>query len=67
MALEDYARALFRAEGAQALPDTEGTGRIAGVRLHAPALEPAPETVADLRDFARQLAEGGPRGGLGWS
>jgi hypothetical protein len=65
VALEDYARALARAEKAEvALVDA----RVAGVHLCAPREDLGDRLRRDLADFAAELVRRteGP-GGLGWS
>ena len=66
VALEDYARALTRAEAAEVLP-AEGTpSAVRGVHVCSPRVAITPALAADLDAFARGLAaETG--GGLGWS
>jgi len=65
MALEDYARVLARAEGAEAV---RGAGdEVTGVRLRG-ASEPVPSAVSrDIEAFARDLAARGGGSGLGWA
>jgi hypothetical protein len=67
LALEDYARALVQAGGAEALRSPDNPGVVRGVRLRGPALALSPALVRDVQDFARglTLGRGGP--GLGWS
>lgn len=67
VALEDYARALTRAAGAEAVRSDAAPAEVVGVRLFAPALGPSSEARRDIEDFARGLAveRGGP--GLGWA
>jgi hypothetical protein len=66
VALEDYARALTRAAGAEALPAGDGPGRLRGVHLCAPAVRPEGAVRDDIEAFARDLA-GRTGDGLGWS
>ena len=66
VALEDYARALFRAGAAEAVRAAGDPAKVGSVHLCAPQ---APITAAlrrDLEDFARSLVVG-TGGGLGWS
>jgi hypothetical protein len=64
VALEDYARELTRASGAEALPGE--AGRLAGIALLAPRVAPEGDVLEDIEAFARDLAE--REGfGLGWS
>jgi hypothetical protein len=66
IALEDYARVLTVAAGAEAVRG-DGTGaRVTAVRLLAPAAPPTAAQQRDIEDFARGLlAESGGLG-LGW-
>jgi hypothetical protein len=69
VALEDYARALTGAQGAEALhPDGEPT-RVWGVRVYG-AAAPTREVLEDLEAFARELArppeKGRPGAARGW-
>jgi len=66
VALEDYARELARAQGAEAIPAPDDPGRVAGVHLCAPAVRPGSAVVEDIEAFAREMAER-TGGGLGWS
>ena len=64
VALEDYARALSGSSAAEAVHETRG---IVGVHLCG---LPAPLSATarkDISDFARELAQKVPGGGLGWS
>ena len=64
VALEDYARELTRASGAEAL--LGDAGRLAGIALEAPLVAPEGDVLEDIEAFARDLAE--REGfGLGWS
>ena len=64
-ALEDYARVLARAEGAEAMRGADT--RVGGVRL-LQAATPFPLGAArDIEDFARDLATRGGGSGLGWA
>lgn len=64
VALEDYARVLTRAEGAEAVPAPDG--RLGGLHLCAPAEPPRAAVVGDIEAFARDMAERAGDG-LGWS
>jgi hypothetical protein len=66
LALEDYARVLARAAGAEVIraPAGAAEGRVAGVRLAG--ARATPEARADIEAFAHGLARG-EGGGLGWS
>ena len=66
VALEDYARALTRAEAAEVLAAEGEPPRVRGVHVCRPQAPVTPALRADLDAFARGLAvEAG--GGLGWS
>ena len=65
VALEDYARALVQAQGAEAVPAADGS-LVAGLHLWAPAVPPRGAVAEDIEAFAREMtARGGER--LGWS
>jgi hypothetical protein len=66
LALEDYARALTRAGGAEAVAAPDDPGRVSGVHLCAPADPPEGRLLEDLEAFAREMAEEVGEG-LGWS
>jgi len=66
VALEDYARALTRAHGAQALLADGGAPTVRGVHLCGLAAPLEPASTEDIEAFARELAERSG-GGLGWS
>ena len=66
VALEDYARALAWAEGAEVVPVSDDPGRVAGVHLCAPAIRPGGAVTEDIEAFAREMAERTGEG-LGWS
>jgi hypothetical protein len=66
VALEDYARVLFKAAAAEAVPEDKGAGRIIGVHLCGPAVPPDERVSEDLEAFARELAEESGEG-LGWT
>ncbi|HET7746190.1 MAG TPA: hypothetical protein VFM29_02750 [Vicinamibacteria bacterium] len=65
VALEDYARALLRATGAEAVRATRDPSLVRAVHVCAPGLSPGPAILTDLEDFAKSLVVG--VGGLGWS
>jgi hypothetical protein len=62
VALEDYARALTRAEGAEAIPAPGDPGRLGGLHLCAPLETPPGAVIEDVEAFAREMAH---RGGDG--
>jgi hypothetical protein len=66
VAIEDYARVLTRAEGADAIPAPGDDGRVGGVHLCAPSLPASGAVLEDIEAFAREMAR---REGesLGWS
>lgn len=66
VALEDYARALTQAEGAEAILAAGDPERVGGLHLCAPANPPAGAVLEDIEAFARELAHRGGDG-LGWS
>jgi hypothetical protein len=66
VALEDYARTVARAGGAELVRAAGETGAVTGVHLCAPRAPVGDAARADIEDFARALAAGGA-GGLGWS
>jgi hypothetical protein len=66
VALEDYARALVRAEDVEAVPAAGEPGLVAGLHVCAPAVPPEGAAAEDIEAFARELATAhGER--LGWS
>ena len=67
VALEDYARALTRAGGAEAVRAADDTGVVTGIHLCALGSSVIPAVLIDIEDFARDLAVRGGGGGLGWS
>ena len=68
MALEDYARALTRARGAEALRSPEDPLMVGGVHVCGMGSTLSRSTLADLEDFARDMAtRGGVSTGLSWS
>ncbi len=64
-ALEDYARVLGRAQGAEAVRAADA--RVGGVRLLRPVTPFPPAAARDIEDFARDLATRGGGSGLGWA
>jgi hypothetical protein len=75
-ALEDYARAVAEAKGAEALrkgssgdsgEDRPERVQVCGVRLVAPTAAPGAEVTRDVEEFARALAQDGRHDRLGWS
>jgi hypothetical protein len=66
VALEDYARALTRAEGAEACPVPGDPGRVGGVHLCAPEEPPRGAVLEDVEAFAREMVHRAGDG-LGWS
>jgi hypothetical protein len=64
VALEDYARALTRADGAETVPAPDGG--VGGLHLCAPAEPPRAAALEDIEAFAREMAERAGDG-LGWS
>jgi hypothetical protein len=66
VALEDYARAMARAEAAEALGVEGDPARVRGLHLCAPAAAPGIDVREDIEAFARELAERAGDG-LGWS
>ncbi len=67
VALEDYARVLAQAEGAEAVRRPDDPALVRGVRLRAAAATLTEALARDIEDFAHGLAQGRPDGGLGWS
>ena len=65
--LEDYARVLAQAKGAEALRSTSDPALVHGVRLWAAAATLTEALARDIEDFAHGLAQGRTDGGLGWS
>ena len=65
--LEDYARVLAQAEGAEALRSNSDPALVHGVSLQAAAATLTEALARDIEDFAHGLAQGGTDGGLGWS
>jgi len=66
VALEDYAQALTRAEGVEAIPAPGDPGRLEGLHLCAPAEPPRGAVLEDIEAFAREMAHRAGDG-LGWS
>ena len=66
VALEDYARTLTRAQGAEAISAPGDPGRLAGLHLCAPAVEPPEGVREEIEAFARNMARR-TGDGLGWS
>ncbi len=64
-ALEDYARVVSRAEGAEAVRG--GDMRVRGVRLLGAIGPLLPAAARDIEAFARDLATRGGGSGLGWA
>lgn len=64
-ALEDYARVLSRAEGAEAVRGADM--RVGGLRLRGAAQPVPPAAARDIEDFARDLATRSGGSGLGWA
>jgi hypothetical protein len=67
VALEDYARALTRSRGAEAMHAGRDPAVVAGVHVCGAAAPLEAGSLADLEAFARDMAVGGAGGGLGWS
>jgi hypothetical protein len=66
VALEDYARALTRAQGVEAIPAPGPPGRLSGLHLCAPSVEPRGDVLEEIEAFARHMAHR-TGDGLGWS
>jgi hypothetical protein len=67
VALEDYARALFRARAVDGIRADDDPAAVAGVHVCGLGISPTPALLNDLEDFARSLVVHGDSGGLGWS
>ncbi len=65
MALEDYARVVSRAQGAEAVRDADL--KVNAVRLRGAAGPLSEAAARDVEDFARDLALRGGGSGLGWA
>lgn len=66
VALEDYARALTRSQGAESVAVAGDPARVEGLHLCAPSVAPRGGVLEDIEAFARDMADrAGP--GLGWS
>jgi hypothetical protein len=66
VALEDYARELTRAAGAEAMLAPGEGGRLLGLWLDEPRVPPQGGVLEDIEAFARELQERAGDG-LGWS
>lgn len=66
VALEDYARALTRADGAETIPVAGDPERVSGLHLCTPAELPRGAVLEDIEAFAREMAHRAGDG-LGWS
>lgn len=66
VALEDYARALTRARGAEAMRKNDDPSVVEGVHICGLGSSLTQAILTDLEDFTRGLVHGGA-GGLGWS
>jgi hypothetical protein len=66
VALEDYARALTRADGAETIPVPGDPERVGGLHLCTPAELPRGAVLEDIEAFAREMAHRAGDG-LGWS
>ena len=67
VALEDYARVLTAATGAEAIRDEQAGGRVRAVRLVGQKATPSAAQHRDIEDFARGLAALSTGSGLGWA
>lgn len=67
VALEDYARALARARGAEAVRAAGDAVGVRAVHVCSPEAALTESLRRDVEDFARSLATGRAGGGLGWS
>jgi len=67
VALEDYARALTRSRGAEAVRAEDDPAVVTGVHVCGLGTPLRQATLMDIEDFARDMATRGPGGGLGWS
>jgi hypothetical protein len=66
VALEDYARVLTGAQGAEAVPAPDDPAHVGGLHLCAPAEPPREDVLEDIEAFAREMAQRAGDG-LGWS
>ena len=66
VALEDYGRALTRAQAAEALRASDDPGAVSGLHVCGLGVAVTASLLRDLEDFARSLVAGSG-GGLGWS
>jgi hypothetical protein len=67
VALEDYARALFRARAAEGVRAEDDPLMIRAVHVCGMGCSPTPALMTDLEDFARSLVTRTNGGGLGWT
>jgi hypothetical protein len=67
VALEDYARALTRCRTVELLRDEGNASVTAGLHVCGLPAVPGPTALADLEDFARDMAARASEAGLGWS
>ena len=67
VALEDYARVLTHARGAEALRRSDDPSRVSGVHVCGLGVTLTRVVLTDIEDFARGLVAPGAGGGLGWS
>jgi hypothetical protein len=65
IALEDYARVVSRAEGAEAVRGSDT--RVSALKLRRPGAPVSADAARDIEDFARDLATRGGGSGLGWA
>ena len=66
VALEDYARALARSQGAEAVRADDDPSMVKGVHVCGLGTALTQALLSDLEDFARGLTPSGSSG-LGWS
>lgn len=67
VALEDYARALTRAQGAEAMRARDDPAMVEGVHVCGLGSPLNRALLTDIEDFARDLVIRRGGGGLGWS
>jgi hypothetical protein len=67
VALEDYAIAVTRADGAEVVRADDEPGRVTAVHVCGMSLALTPALMNDIEDFARGLATRADTPGLGWS